>query len=230
LSTDRDSFLHRVRQAVIDGNRAGIVPPLPERCSVGYQGAGPDPVARLRDEVVAAGGRAHLVPDADSAVATIVELVRSCAARRVLLGGGDFIDTLPLAPAMAVLGVEVCLVSTLTDPDARPVFFAADVGITGVDDLVAETGSIVQETRPDQPRAVSLLPPVHIAVAHARQIVPDLFDLFTRPRSDGMPACLSLITGPSKTGDIELKLVTGVHGPGQVHVVVVTDADAGHRS
>ncbi len=222
MSTDRESFLQRVRQAVLDGNRAGAVPPLPERGSVGYQGAGPDPVARLHAEVVAAGGQVHLVRDASSAVTAVVGLVRACGARRVLLGGGMFIDSLPLVTALAEGGVEVCTAATLTEADARPAFFAADVGITGVDDLIAETGTIVQASRPDQPCAVSLLPPIHIAVAHAGQIVPDLFDLFTRARPDGLPACLSLITGPSKTGDIELKLVTGVHGPGEVHVVLVT--------
>ena len=80
---------------------------------------------------------------------------------------------------------------------------------------------MVLATRPGQPRAVSLLPPVHIVVAHRNQIVPDLFDLFSQGAEAGLPACLSLITGPSKTGDIELKLVTGVHGPGEVHVVLV---------
>jgi L-lactate dehydrogenase complex protein LldG len=52
--------------------------------------------------------------------------------------------------------------------------------------------------------------------------VPDLFDLFGRRQ---MPSCVVLISGPSKTGDIELKLVTGVHGPGVVHVVLITEDD-----
>ena len=72
---------------------------------------------------------------------------------------------------------------------------------------------------PDQPRSISLLPPVHIALAERRQLVPDLFDLF--PQLGTLPSCLTLITGPSKTGDIELRLVTGVHGPGTVHVLML---------
>jgi L-lactate utilization protein LutC len=55
-------------------------------------------------------------------------------------------------------------------------------------------------------------------------LLPDLFDLFDlySPIGNGAPpSCLTLITGPSKTGDIELKLVTGVHGPGEVHVILL---------
>jgi L-lactate dehydrogenase complex protein LldG len=108
---------------------------------------------------------------------------------------------------------------------SRDAFFAADLGISGVDHLIAETGSIALLTQPREPRSLSLLPPIHIAVAETSQLLPDLFDLFEpalwQQRSGGVPSCLSLITGPSKTGDIELRLVTGVHGPGEVHVVLV---------
>ena len=68
---------------------------------------------------------------------------------------------------------------------------------------------------------MSLLPPVHIAVADRSQLLPDLFDLFRQLPPEEMPSCVSLITGPSKTGDIELRLVTGVHGPGEIHVVLI---------
>jgi L-lactate utilization protein LutC len=230
VSTDRNSFLQRIRQAVIDGNRAGAILPLPERGTVGYQGAGNGPVAHLRDEIIAAGGRAYLVPDSGSAVATVVDLVRTFGAHSVLLGGGVFIDTLPIASELSAQGVEVHRLASLAEPDVRQTFFAADVGITGVDHVIAETGTLALTTRPDQPRAASLLPPVHIAVAHRRQILPDLFDLFEGGWQAGLPSCLSLITGPSKTGDIELRLVTGVHGPGEVHLVVVDEPDDAQRS
>jgi L-lactate utilization protein LutB len=105
-------------------------------------------------------------------------------------------------------------------------WFAAELGLSGVDYLIAETGSVVLASRPEQPRSLSLLPPVHIAVAQRRQLLPDLFDLFAvlGARGEDLPAGLTIITGPSKTGDIELRLVTGVHGPGEVHVVVI-DSD-----
>jgi L-lactate utilization protein LutC len=217
VSSSREAFLQRVRQAVAEGNRAGGAPALPARGAVGYQGAGSDPLARLNGEITAAGGRCHLVPDGAAAVKVVLQLVHERLARRVLLAGGEFIDSLGLKEALLASGVQV------DGPgQGRAAFFAADVGITGVDRVIAETGTLVQATRPDQPRSASLLPPVHIAVAHRDQVVADLFDLFEASPPLPIPACLTLITGPSKTGDIELKLVTGVHGPGELHLVLVT--------
>ena len=220
MSTSRDTFLTRVRQAVAEGNRAGGAPPLPTRGGVGYQGAGSDPVARLRIELAAAGGHLHIVEDEAGAVSGIRVLLEELNARRVLIGSGTRLDRLDLAARLGRM-FDVRRVADLRPDEEREAFFAADVGISGVDTVVAETGTVALETRRDQPRSLSLLPPVHIAVAWREQIVPDLFDLFAAAGGRGLPACLSLITGPSKTGDIELKLVTGVHGPGVVHLVLI---------
>jgi L-lactate dehydrogenase complex protein LldG len=215
-----EAFLSRVRGAVSAGNHAGSTFPHPARDNTGYQGAGSDLVRRFCDELSLAGGVPHVVPDATGAAVKVLELVQARSARRVLLGQGSFLDTLGLADQLRSLGIAV------DHADApRDTYFAADVGITGVEALIAETGSIVQASRPGQPRSLSLLPPVYVAVAERSQLVPDLFDWFAslpaESRANGLPACLSLITGPSKTGDIELKLVTGVHGPGEVHVVLM---------
>jgi L-lactate utilization protein LutC len=173
--------------------------------------------------LTAAGGKVHVVSDAQAAIGRIGELTRLRSARRILLGRGTFIDTLNLAEHLRKLGCEVFCANDPGQDDVRATLFAADLGITGVDFLVAETGSVVLSSGPGEPRSYSLLPPVHIAVAERQQLVPDLFDLLTAQirQENAMPSCLSLITGPSKTGDIELRLVTGVHGPGEVHVILV---------
>lgn len=220
MTSARDTFLQRVRQAVAEGNRAGGTPALPRRGDLGYQGAGPDPVARFVQELLAAGGQAHLVADHATATTTVVELVRAKAARRVLLGRGRKLDALPLAEALRAAGVEVTHIEELPPGDCREPLFAADVGISEPAYLIAETGSLAVATRTDEPRSLSLLPPVHIAVASHAHLLADLFDLFALYPA-GLPSCLTLITGPSKTGDIELRLVTGVHGPGEVHVVLL---------
>ncbi len=220
MSNEREAFLQRVRRAVVAGNRAGTVPPLPERGTVGYQGAGADPVGRFCTELSAAGGFPHVVADGSAAVSTIMGLITAKSARRVLLGCGPILDTLPLFDTLQTLGVEVTRTDVPPAQGWRDAAFAADVGVSGVDHLIAETGSVALYSRPDQPRGLSLLPPIHIAVAERSQLLPDLFDLFEQ---GAPPACLSLITGPSKTGDIELRLVTGVHGPGEIHVVVIAE-------
>jgi L-lactate dehydrogenase complex protein LldG len=219
-------MLQRIREAAAAGNRAGSTPALPDRGTVGYQGAGADPVACFRQAFVAAGGQLHVVADRAAAVTLVVDLVRQHSARRVLLGRGHVLRALPLAGALADAMVEV-----LDGGDASlgcDAVFQADLGVSGVDYLIAETGSVVLASRPEQPRWLSLLPPVHVAVAEPRQILPDLFDLFSAcgARGEELPSGLTIITGPSKTGDIELRLVTGVHGPGAVHVVLM-DPQAG---
>jgi L-lactate utilization protein LutC len=220
MPSTRESFLETVRQAVQQGNRTGRAPEPPERGRVGYQGAGADLVNHFCAELQKAGGLAHPVTEPSACLPVLRQLLEG-KPRRVLLGRDPFLDSLDLRSSLRVPEVEWIPVEGLNEGD-RDVLFGADVGITGADYLIAETGSIVLGSRPDGPRSVSLLPPTHIVVTESRRIVPDLFDLFAalgRNQAD-LPSGLTIITGPSKTGDIELRLVTGVHGPGEVHVLV----------
>ena len=102
---------------------------------------------------------------------------------------------------------------------------AADIGITGVDYAIAETGSCVLLPRKGVSRVISLLPPVHIAVVRSGQVLPSLDELFTLRRHEFLTgdigSYLNIITGPSRSADIEYQLVTGVHGPGEVHMVLI---------
>src|SRR5581483_3399674 len=113
MTSERDAFLQRVREAVRAGNRAGDSAPVAPRGGVGYQGGGADLAARFRDELTAAGGQAHPAPNREAAVAVVLELVRARSARRVLLGRGPFLDTLSLAGPLRAAGVEVFEVDQL---------------------------------------------------------------------------------------------------------------------
>jgi L-lactate dehydrogenase complex protein LldG len=89
---------------------------------------------------------------------------------------------------------------------------------------LAETGSVVLAASPDEPRANSLLPPVHVTLLAEDRILPGLPELFEALGSD-LPSALAIITGPSRSADIEQTLVVGVHGPGEVHVVLTPQSE-----
>ncbi|GAB3499462.1 LutC/YkgG family protein [Nocardiopsis coralliicola] len=97
----------------------------------------------------------------------------------------------------------------------------ADVGITGVAAACAATGTLALTASPDTPRSTSLVPPVHIALVPHDRVVDDLAALYARLAAlDPLPSAIQMITGPSRSGDIEMVLVRGVHGPGTVHAVL----------
>jgi L-lactate dehydrogenase complex protein LldG len=84
---------------------------------------------------------------------------------------------------------------------------------------IASTGSVVLASSADEPRSRHLLPDVHVSLLREDAIVPDLASLFAA-FAGRLPSALAIVTGPSRSADIEQKLVVGVHGPGEVHVVL----------
>jgi L-lactate dehydrogenase complex protein LldG len=105
----------------------------------------------------------------------------------------------------------------------------AELGLSGVDYVIAETGTLVLTAQAGQMRGVSLLPPVHVAVARTSQVIATLADYLLLVQQEGadvqqaLSSCVSFVTGPSRTGDIELKLTVGVHGPGDLHLVLLDE-------
>src|SRR5439155_2970850 len=85
---------------------------------------------------------------------------------------------------------------------------------------LADTGSVVLASSPDEPRAASLLPWDHVTLVAADRILPGLDALFEAV-GDDLPSSLAIVTGPSRSADIEQKLAVGVHGPGEVHLVLL---------
>jgi L-lactate dehydrogenase complex protein LldG len=96
---------------------------------------------------------------------------------------------------------------------------AGGAGVSRALYALADTGSVVLAAAPDEPRANSLLPAVHISLLARDRILPGLADLFAAV-GGGLPSALAIVTGPSRSTDIEQTLAVGVHGPGEVHVVL----------
>ena len=95
-----------------------------------------------------------------------------------------------------------------------------DAGVSEALYGLADTGSVVLAASPDEPRARSLLPFVHVSRLSEDRLLPGLEELFEAVGGN-LPSALAIVTGPSRSADIEQMLVVGVHGPGEVHVVLV---------
>jgi L-lactate dehydrogenase complex protein LldG len=181
-------------------------------------GADADLVARFMTEATGVGAVAYDERGRDGA-ARVAALLTEAGARRVLLDPTALPERLGGVDVMAALRAAGVEVVTTWDDDT---LFAVDAGITGVAAAVAETGSLACLSGPDSARGASLVPPVHIALVRVSQIVPDLFDWYAGLEAlPELAANVNLITGPSKTADIEGVLVRGMHGPGQVHIILI---------
>ena len=95
-----------------------------------------------------------------------------------------------------------------------------DAGVSTALYGLADTGSVVLAASPEEPRARSLLPDVHVTLLDEARILPGLDELFAALGGE-LPSALAIVTGPSRSADIEQKLAVGVHGPREVHVVLL---------
>ena len=208
----RDNILHRVRTALGRSAGQGVADPPPVRIRI------PDVDMEQRistmfariEALAGATHRAATPADARAFVAAAIEGQSAVASNAPFLAECG-IATLP--------GVR----SGIADrEELRALCASADVGITSADYVLADTGSLVMLASPREARLVSLLPPAHIAVVPRDRILTGLDELFTiLPNPTEVTSSMVLITGPSRTADIEQILVRGVHGPGRITVVVV---------
>ena len=97
---------------------------------------------------------------------------------------------------------------------------SVQVGVTGALLGIAESGSLVLVEGADHPLTASLLPEIHIAILRASDLVPTMADALARPEIR-QAASSVIITGPSRTADIEMTLTIGVHGPRELHVFII---------
>ena len=212
----REAILNKVRTAL--GRSAGeqIAEPPPVRLRVAEHLEAMDletRIASMLRAVEALAGKTWRVAtgeDARAYVGAVLDGKTAVASNAPFLRECGIVD---------LAGVR----SGFTDAAAlRALCATADVGITSADYALADTGTLVMLASPAEARLISLLPPVHIAVVPAERVLSGLDELFTiLPLPAEQTSSMVLITGPSRTADIEQILVRGVHGPGEIHVVVV---------
>jgi L-lactate dehydrogenase complex protein LldG len=151
-------------------------------------------------------------------VPKLIEFLRSLNCRKIALPVSKLLDGIELLRQLREVGFEVKRWDEMTLDE----LYDYDCGVTDVTYAVAETGSLVIRGSPNHGRSISLVPPVHVAIVEPKNLVADLIDLFDRLVRDGDPTSTTLITGPSKTSDIEMNLVVGVHGPNNVQVFILS--------
>jgi L-lactate dehydrogenase complex protein LldG len=197
-------------------------------------------VARLQDELSAVAGHVARVNSVAAATQYVRQVAQDHEARLVLRWQSELLDALEVDAALKQCRIEVqtAVSRQIAAGEAerqawRRLLAGADIGLSGADFAIAETGTLALAALPGQMRGVSLLPPVHVAVIRSTQIVASMADCLALLQADGatlperLTSCLAFITGPSRTADIELSLTVGVHGPGELHLVIVEDPEAG---
>jgi L-lactate dehydrogenase complex protein LldG len=181
--------------------------------------------------------------DRPAAAAAVVDLVREKAPefgdqKQVVMWQHPLLESLNLAEALAAQNVplHVTEIRTSAIDEAslkqarariRKNVIDAYIGITAADFCMAETATLVMRTRPGQARSASLVPSIHLAVITIDQVIADLRELYALLKWDpefqneGLTNCMTFISGPSKTADVEATMVHGAHGPREVHIFVI---------
>jgi L-lactate dehydrogenase complex protein LldG len=222
VSSARDNVLGRVRKALgkreRDAERIAVA-----EATIAAHAQGPRP-ALAGDRVLRFMQRAR---DMESSVERLAEDAQIPAAV------ARYLDSLQLSPALSgqnsragVCWPEFAALDWAGAGlriEARPTQGDDRIGITGAFCAIAETGTMVLLAGADAPTASALLPDTHVAILPASRIVDGMEDAFARIRDERgvLPRAVNLISGPSRTGDIEQTIVLGAHGPFRVHVLVV---------
>lgn len=226
-------FLARVsqrlgRKSLSEAQRPEWAPslPLPE---LGLRDA--DALAaRFQAELERLTGRVHRVASEAEVGPTAVRILEEAGVKGTVVRWEDpTLAGFGLDEALAAAGHRV--VPFLPGEDGSALVKTAEqavAGVTGCDAAIAETGTLVlassplgESGAPGRGRVVSLLPPIHLVVLRKEQIVYSTVSIFRRMAAGPMPSQLIFASGPSRSSDIENDLSIGVHGPGQVHVILL---------
>jgi L-lactate utilization protein LutC len=192
--------------------------------------------AEFERELAKVGGNGYRAQTAEGLLAHLEQILKPVAG--VVLSRNPLLVRLGLEGSLTGMGKKVSVWSSRPGSDSpeekarqfRESVLSAEAGITGVDCVLAESGTLLLSGLTEGSQLASLAPPIHIALYSRNQVVATLEEALERvplPRSPEEPApgrSVVFITGPSRTADIEQILIRGVHGPKYVHAILVEDA------
>ena len=227
--TSREAFLSTVRESL---RGPGIAGPLPDNVSAAPPQSPtlqqpPDRdqlISQFEEEVKKVHGVVSRVSGPEELSSLLGALIEEKGIRRIVRWDTPALTNLD--DALTGAGAEVLPINLERDnasrSDQRTALVEADMGLTEVDFAVADIGSLVMRASGPQSRLVSVLPPIHVAVVASDRIVASLGELLPLLNSTGgPPSAVSLVTGPSRTADIETIRTVGIHGPIELHVVIL---------
>jgi L-lactate dehydrogenase complex protein LldG len=177
------------------------------------------------------GAGCYVARSGNEASDYILGLIRKRKLYRIALSNSAVVNEIDLADALTMAGLKPQIVNfdnlgpqVLSErkQSVRDTLLHAEIGITGVSYGIADTGTLVIGADREYNRLASLLPAVHLAIVRSDQLMPNLHSTLERISTSGqINQAVTLITGPSRTADIELTLTIGVHGPKELQVVLL---------
>lgn len=224
----REQFLSKIRanlgQALLP--EAGPEHPGPFQSVLPDQTPQPELVEKFKQELEALSGHVYLPGNQSEAVQLVLEICRKHGAKRILAWDEAYLGLPGITAALNQGGISVEEDHVPLSGEARQTrleqLAGVSIGLTGAEGGLADTGAIALVNGAGRGRMASLLPPVHIALLPAQKLYPSL-PAFVAANSGTTETGSNLvfIAGPSRTGDIEMTLTMGVHGPGEVHVIMI---------
>ena len=192
----------------------------------------PQAIKRFQEEFERLAGVFHVVPRMDQVPAVVGRIARERSVRRVICWSAAALGA-DLGEGLRQEGLDAVPMpdGIVGEPEARrlrELSAAAEIGVTGADLAIAETGTLALISGQGRPRSTSLLPEYHVAVFDRRALVETVEQAgvvleawHAEPARSMSGGAITFITGPSRTADIELTLTRGVHGPREVHAIFI---------
>ena len=206
----RDEILNRLRSQARE-----VDPPAPWRSRRQFD----DLAEQFTQALTAVKGEVWRAKDFAEALEQLGQILRQIEAGSAVADAHTLLDEVDFPDRWSEVQWHIV---GRTEGDLREFAASADVGISGADAALAETGSVVVSSGPGRSRLTSLLPPVHVALVPTSCLTVDIFT-WTAARQGELPSSLTLISGPSKTADIEQTMAIGVHGPKRFIAILYED-------
>lgn len=195
---------------------------------------------RFEAEWKKVGGSTYRAPNLDELEKIIGTILERSQAMSVVLSRNPLLGQLRLKAKLEGWGKSVTIWPSAGNTATKDLSasqrefaqasFSSAVGITGVDFALAETGSLILSSRTEGSQLASLAPPVHVALYRRNQTIGSLDEVLEKlpvsrePKAPTPGRSVVFITGPSRTADIEQILILGVHGPREVHAILVEES------